>query len=69
MRIFQDLRAFGAMIAIHSCEVRNTKNSWRNKIMKPTAKPVKKGKTLGGKKLEKKTTLSLGPSPLKPHDR
>lgn len=25
--------------------------------MKPTAKPVKKGKTLGGKKLEKKTTL------------
>jgi hypothetical protein len=27
--------------------------------MKPTAKPVKKGKTLGGKKLEKKTTLSV----------
>ncbi len=26
--------------------------------MKPTAKPVKKGKSLGGKKLEKKTALS-----------
>jgi hypothetical protein len=26
--------------------------------MKPTAKPVKKGKTLGGKKLEKKTALT-----------
>ncbi len=26
--------------------------------MKPTAKPVKKGKTLGGKKLEKKTALN-----------
>lgn len=25
--------------------------------MKPTAKPVKKGKTLGGKKLEKKAAL------------
>jgi hypothetical protein len=25
--------------------------------MKPTAKPVKKGKTLGGKKLEKKVPL------------
>jgi hypothetical protein len=25
--------------------------------MKPTAKPVKKGKTLGGKKLEKKAPL------------
>ncbi len=29
--------------------------------MKPTAKPVKKGKTLGGKKLEKKTTLTRKP--------
>ena len=26
--------------------------------MKPKAKPVKKGKTLGGKKLQRKTTLS-----------
>ncbi len=31
--------------------------------MKPTAKPVKKGKTLGGKKLEKKSALK---QPLRP---
>jgi hypothetical protein len=29
--------------------------------MKPTAKPAKKGKTLGAKKLEKKVPLSHGP--------
>jgi hypothetical protein len=28
--------------------------------MKPAAKPTKKGKTLGGKKLEKKVTLKYG---------
>ncbi len=31
--------------------------------MKPTAKPVKKGKKLGGTKLEKKTALS---GPIRP---
>jgi hypothetical protein len=30
---------------------------WRKKIMKPKAKPAKKGKTLGAKKLEKKVPL------------
>jgi hypothetical protein len=48
--------AFGVTIALVDCEVRNT-NFWRKTIMKPTAKPVKKGKTLGGKKLEKKAPL------------
>jgi hypothetical protein len=45
---------FGATIAIDDCEVRNT-NFRRKKIM---AKPTKKGKTLGAKKLEKKVPLS-----------
>jgi hypothetical protein len=40
-----------------SCEVRNTK-LLEEKIMKPTAKSAKKGKTLGGKKLEKKVPLT-----------
>ena len=34
--------------------------------MKPKAKPAKKGKTLGGKKLEKKVSLTR--SPLQPVD-
>lgn len=32
--------------------------------MKPTAKPVKKGKTLGAKKLEKKVPMKLEIRPL-----
>jgi hypothetical protein len=48
------LLGFGAAIAIEDCEVRNT-NFRRKKIM---AKPTKKGKTLGAKKLEKKVTLT-----------
>jgi hypothetical protein len=37
-------------------EVRNKKSGGKT-IMKPKAKPVKKGKTLGGKKLQRKTPL------------
>jgi hypothetical protein len=46
------------MIASGSCEVGNT-NFGRKKIMK-SAKPAKKGKTLGSKKLEKKVPLNYG---------
>jgi hypothetical protein len=40
----------------HKCSKKD-KNSGGIKIMKPTAKPVKKGKTLGVKKLQKKVPL------------
>jgi hypothetical protein len=48
---------FGAMIALCNREGSNT-NPWRKKIMK-SAKPAKKGKTLGTKKLEKKVPLNV----------
>ena len=50
-------RGFGTAIALCVIEVRNKKSGGKT-IMKPKAKPVKKGKTLGGKKLQRKTTLT-----------
>jgi len=49
---------FGAEIALLG-ESRTT--SYKEKAMKPKAKPTKKGKTLGAKKLEKKVTLQYQP--------
>jgi hypothetical protein len=46
---------FGARIALGSCEPRNTKFLEGENMT--TTKPIKKGKTLSSKKIEKKVPL------------